>query len=334
MAEDLGFDAAAVAPAGPAPHAAAFRDWIARGRQSGMDWMARVPERRADPRLWAPEARSLLIVGLGYAAAPPDAAAWNDPRRGRVARYAWGPDYHDLVKDRLRALAVALRRAEGWTAEPRAFVDTAPVLERDWAAAAGVGFAGRNAQLIHPRIGSYLWLGGLALPAAVDAPDPGPVAEDCPPGCARCLAACPGGALVAPHELDARRCLSWWTIEHRDLLPAGIVARLDRWIFGCDACQEACPWNGARARPGGAATPFDAERHAPRLEDVLAMSEADFCERYRGTPVWRACWSGFVRNAVAALAASAHPDRAGLLARVAREHPHPLVRAQAEQENR
>ncbi|MBP7276193.1 MAG: tRNA epoxyqueuosine(34) reductase QueG [Kiritimatiellae bacterium] len=343
LALETGFDFAGLAPAGPAPRASAFARWLARGDAGGLAWLARDPDRRADLRAWQPSARSVLVVGLGYAVAAPDPACWNDPRRGRVARYAWGPDYHERMGAMLRRLAEHVRREAGWTDPPPIFLDTAPVLERDWAAAAGLGFQGRSAMFIQPEFGTCTWLGGIALPvelpiewpaARSGQPEPAAAAQrewTCPPECGQCLRSCPTGALCEPYRLDARRCLSYYTIEHRGVIPAVFAGRMHRWIFGCDACQENCPWNGPDTRRGGASwIAFDPERHAPVLEDVLRLTESEFRNRYRDTPVWRAKWSGFIRNAVAAIAARGLAEERTLLERVAAGHPHPLVRAQAQ----
>ncbi len=343
MALDAGFDSAGLAPAGVAPHAEAFRDWIARGCHGSMAWLAREVDRRTDLRSWDASASSVLVVGLGYSTTAPDPSIWNDPRRGRIARYAWGPDYHDRMGSMLRALAGHLRRECRWMTDPRTFLDTAPVLERDWATATGVGFQGRSALFIQPSFGTWSWLGGITLPVSPDeyafrirgtdrmSTVPGDSApRECPAGCANCLRDCPTGALGEPYRVDARRCLSYWTVEHRGVIPSEIVSRMDRRIFGCDACQETCPWNGSRARPGGASwIRFDPELHAPVLEEAMDITESEFRERYRDTPVWRVRWHGFVRNAVAAWAASSGETARPRLAHLAAHHAHPLVRAQA-----
>lgn len=303
MAMEAGFDLAAVAPAGPSPRAAALRDWLAAGRHAGMAWMARTADRRIDPRAAWPDAGSFLVAGLSYFTAEPPPGPWNDPSRGRVARYAWGPDYHDVLGARLRALAEAIRRRAGLAHPPRVFVDTAAVLERDLAERAGLGFIGRNAQWIAPGLGSYAHIGGLALPWAVDAaPPPLPAGGGCG-RCRRCREACPTGALAADRVVDARRCISWLTLECREEIPADLQPLMGRWIAGCDACQEPCPWVRAKSRPAGVPyLRFDAELHAPRLDAVLALDEAGFRERYHGTVLARTGLERLKRNAAIAVA--------------------------------
>ena len=327
-AEAAGFDAVGLIPAEPSPRAAEFSAWLAAGRQAGLAWLAREPERRVDPRRAWPPARSVLVVGVALAVETPPPEFWNDPLRGRVARFAWGPDYHEVMGARLAALAEDVRRAHGWTAPPWPFVDSRPVLERDLAARAGLGFIGKHAQLIHPAFGAYLLLGGLLLPADVPGAAPPPVTDGCG-DCTRCLAACPGGALGPPRTLDARRCVSYWTIEHRGPIPPDIASVLGRWVFGCDACQEVCPYPRAPAAPAKAPfLRFDADRHAPRLADWLALDEAAFQTRYEGTPLARAGAARLRRNAAAALGNSRRPEARDWLARAAAEERHPDVREQ------
>ena len=303
MAMEAGFDLAAVAPAGPSPRAAALRAWLAAGNQAGMTWMARTADRRIDPRVAWPGTGSFLVAGLSYFTAEPPPDLWNDPARGRVSRYAWGPDYHEVLGARLRGLAERIRRLAGLAQPPRVFVDTAAVLERDLAERAGLGFIGRNAQWIAPGLGSYAHIGGLALPWAADAAPPPPPAGTGCGRCRRCRDACPTGALAADRLVDARRCLSWLTLECRGPIPKDLQPRMGRWIAGCDACQEPCPWVRAKSRPAGASyLRFDADLHAPRLDAVLALDDAGFRERYHGTVLARTGLDRLRRNAAIAMA--------------------------------
>lgn len=309
MAWEAGFDLAGIAPAGPAGRADELRAWIGRGDHAGMEWMARTLEERLDPRVRWPEARSLLVVGLSYHTVDPPPEYWDDPRRGRIARYAWGEDYHVAMRGRLAWLRERMGRDEGWTAAPPSFVDAAPVFERDVAERAGLGFAGRNTCLISRSFGSHLLLGGLVLPIELE-PDP-PVSE---PGlgcgrCRRCLDACPTGALVAPHRLDARRCISFLTIEHRGDIAPELRPLMGRWLFGCDECQAVCPWVRRFSRSGQATfLHFDPEVHAPRLDWVVGLSEEEFHRRYRHTAVRRAKRQGLIRNARIAIENGRNPE--------------------------
>lgn len=323
LAMEAGLDCVGVAPAGPTPTWEAYRAWLARGYAGEMAYLARpdAVTQRADPRHLLPEARSVLVVAAAYgrAALPP-----LSPLHGRVARYAWdAADYHRWLLERLRAL---LRRLEAecgafpW----RAYVDTGPILERAWAQVAGLGWVGKNANLIHPRLGSYLFLGvglvGLDLP-----PTPPPDLPTCG-DCRRCMEACPTQAIVAPGVVDARRCLAYWTIEHRGGIPEELRPALGARVFGCDVCQEVCPWNqrALRAITAPAAAPA-----ALYLPDLLTLSEAAFRARFRHTALWRATWAGLARNAAVVLGNSGNPAARPHLARAAREHPSALVREHA-----
>ena len=308
----IGFDVAGIAPARVAPHADAFHRWLAAGRQAGMAWLAREPARRTDPAQVLPGARSILCVGLSCHSGEPPPDILDDPLRGRIARYAWGPDYHEVMKPMLDELSAFIAAEWGPSAQVRGYVDTGPVLERETAWQAGLGFIGRNTLLISPHYGSHLLLAELLLTLDLepDAPAGGEGAElaladgrvaSCG-SCTRCQSACPTGAFAAPYVLDANRCLSYLTIENKGEIPAALRPLLGRWIFGCDACQTVCPWVRQKSRPGARRfLAFDADRFAPRLDDVLGWDEAAFRERYRGTPVLRAKRRGLLRNAAVAL---------------------------------
>ncbi len=333
----LGFDLVGLAPARRAEHADALIPWLEQGCHAGMGWLARDPETRAEPARLLAGARSIVCVGLAYGAELPPAKYWDDPLRGRVARFAWGPDYHDLLAPRLEELARYIGRDLGRPLAWKAGVDSAPLLERDHAARAGLGFIGKSAMLIAPRFGPLLLLGELLLDVELDDYDQ-PQPQAC---CAenRCAAACPTGALFAPYRLDARRCLSWLTIENKGDIPADVRTRLGHWIFGCDECQTSCPWpvlqpqasfaleaehggrgfqpseNNPNPTAGLEAPPtreqavaalhavfrFQPEISAPRLDELLALDERAFRERFTGTPLLRTKRRGLLRNAAVAL---------------------------------
>lgn len=342
-AEHLGFDVVGIAPAREAPHAAAYRAWLEAGHHADMQWLTRNPERRLDPGQVVPEARSVISLGVSYFTENPPAAYWDDPLRGRIARYAWGPDYHDVITPMLRAFVEFLHGTFGEEElGVRYYVDTGPVLERETAWQAGLGFIGRNSLLIHPGYGSYLFLAEVitSLELEPDAPatregariEPGNnqgKAGTCG-DCRRCLECCPTGAIVDPYIIDSRKCISYQTIENKESIPPALAARTGSWIFGCDACQTACPWVHRYSRSGRKRfLQFDPDRFAPRLDELLTLDEEAFRDRYRGTPVARAKRRGLLRNAAAALGNSGCEEARAPL-QGALNDPEPLVRAQAE----
>jgi epoxyqueuosine reductase len=318
LAHGLGFDLAGIAPAAPAPGAGFLREWLARGYAGEMHWIARRADERMDPRRALDGAASALVVGLVYDPGPRPASR---PGSGEVARYAGGDDYHDVMLERLRALGTALEALAERPVRWRAWVDTGPVQERVLAARAGLGWIGKNTCLIHPELGSYVFLGVLLcdLALAPDAPEP----DHCGT-CRACLDACPSEAFPEPGVLDARRCLSYTTIELRGAIPEPLRAAHGDRIFGCDVCQEVCPWNGRRRR----AVPPDAAglraRLAPRpewsrpaLAWLLGLDEDAWRAAVRGTALGRAKHRGLLRNAIVAAGNSGDASLAPALERIA-----------------
>lgn len=303
-ARDLGFDLVGVMPAHPTPylHLNAYRSWLAQGYHGEMDYMARPDriERRRDPAKILPGVRSIICVGLNYYPGTLPASLKCDPSRGLISNYAWGPDYHDLMLSRLKELAAIVSAQAGRGVAYRVYVDTGPVLERAYAAEAGLGFIGKNTCLIHPRMGSWLFLGEILLDIALE-PTPGETTVSCGT-CRRCLDACPTGALVAPYVLDARRCISYLTIELKGPILHELRPLMGNWIFGCDVCQAVCPWQRfaevTRERSFRAAGP---EHIAPALLDLMELDEEAFRRRYKGTAVLRVKRRGLLRNVAVAL---------------------------------
>src|SRR2546429_341031 len=228
---ELGFDRVAIGSAGPPPHAADFERWLDSGRAGTMDYLAETREARLDPARLLPGCRSVIAVALNYARA-------DEPEWRGVARYARSADYHDTMRPRLHALRDHVSAAAG--AQSRASLDTSAVLERDLAAAAGLGWIGKNTNLITPGLGSYYFIGIVLTTAVLAADDPMP--DRCGT-CTACLDACPTAAFDAPYALDARRCIAYLTIEHRGPIAEEFHAPIGEWLFGCDVCQEVCPWN-------------------------------------------------------------------------------------------
>jgi len=301
-ARNLGFDLVGVAPTHLVPYLDAYRSWIALGYHGEMAYMARPDrvERREDMNRIVPGVRSVICVGLNYYAGALPADLRRDPSRGLISNYAWGSDYHDLMVPRLEELAAFIGAEAGRKVAYRAYVDTGPVLERAYAAQAGLGFIGKNTCLIHPRMGSWLFLGELLVTVALE---PTPEGKSVSCGiCRRCLDVCPTGALVAPYVLDARRCVSYLTIELKGPIPRELRPLIGNRVYGCDVCQTVCPWQRF-ARPTGEALfrPLEPEQAAPALPDLMEMGEETFRRRYRGTPVFRIGRGRMLRNVAVAL---------------------------------
>lgn len=297
----LGFDRAGVARLEPTPESAAFADWIARGRHGEMAWLARDVGKRVDPRTHFDGACSALVVALVY-----DSAAVAEPTagHGRIARYAGGDDYHDAMLDRLRAVGDALeplaQRAVRW----RAYVDTGPVLERVLAAHAGLGWIGKNTCVIDPELGSYLFLGVLITDLELE---PAAREPDHCGSCRACLDACPTDAFPAPYVLDATRCLAYTTIELRGAIPESLRAPQRDLVFGCDICQDVCPWNRRTRREvpidrGGLRAQLEvrAAWRSPSLAWLLDLDEDAWRVAARGTALRRTKYRGLLRNALIA----------------------------------
>jgi len=331
-ASELGFDLLGIAPAAPPTHGAAFTAWLAQGYHGQMTYLARQAAQRLDPQAVLPGAQTIIAVAASYYIGDgPDGGA-SDPSRGRIARYAWGQDYHQVLQPRLEALLAFLQAEAGRAVHGRAFVGDGPVLERDAAARAGLGFSGKNACLINQRRGSWLALGVLLVDIDICATHFGSASHISQPNCGsctRCLEACPTAAFPQPYVLDARRCLSYLTIELRGSIPRELRPLIGNRIFGCDICQEVCPWNRRFARPT-AEPAFQPrpEQVAPSLLSLLSLDESEFQARFAGTSILRTKRRGLLRNVAVALGNSGDPAAVPALTQALAD-PEPLVRAHA-----
>jgi epoxyqueuosine reductase len=292
LARQCGFELAGVAAALPAADRARYHDWVAAGHAGEMRYLTdRRADARDDPRNLLPSARSIVCAGRLYQTPWPHTTQFDDEERGWISRYAWGGDYHEVMRQGLERLDAGLRERAGAKFESRICVDTAPILERTYARLAGLGWIGKNTCLINQQRGSWFFLGELlvSLEIAPDAPPP----DRCGT-CTRCIDACPTAAIPPAGGLDATRCISYFTIELRGAIPEQFRDAMGAHIFGCDICQDVCPWN--RRAPLSGEPAFAPGYFAPRLEEMAALSEADFRAMFRGTPVTRARYSGFLRN--------------------------------------
>ncbi len=287
---------------------ARLMDWLRQGCHGTMAWMERTPSRRADPGLVLEGCRSLLSLGMNYYTGH---RADEQRGRGRIARYAWGQDYHRILLERLEQLAARIKSlAPG--AETRCYVDTGPVMEKAWAQQAGLGWIGKHSNLVSPHYGSWLLLGEILTTLELEADEPG---ADLCGSCSLCIRACPTGAITEPYVVDARACISYLTIElhgPHDDIPPELAPRLGNHIFGCDDCLDVCPYNvnaSPTTEPAFQPSPLTL---SPNLADLTKMNEQDFASLFRASPIRRAKHAGFLRNVRTALAnATRSPLSAG-----------------------
>ena len=317
-AQELGFDSCRIAECARPPHASEFRAWLRDGAAGEMQWLERGEEKRCDPQQVLPGARSVIVVALNYwQGDAPDADG------GRIARYAWGDDYHDVMLEKLRQLDAFLSSQGG---VQKCYVDTGPLLERDHAAAAGVGWHGKSTMLVDAKLGTWFFLGEILTTLALS-PDP-PQAARCG-SCTRCITACPTGAITAAHRVDARRCISYLTIELKGSIPLEFRPLIGDRIYGCDTCLDVCPWNrfaAASRETAFAARPATA---AMQLRDYLALTDEQFRTLFRGSPIKRIKRRGLLRNVCVALGNVGTADDISALARAVHDE-EPLVAEHAQ----
>jgi epoxyqueuosine reductase len=322
LAEKLGFALCGFTAPDPPQEFDRYNRWVGGGFHGGMRYLAspRALAARADPRLLLPSVRSILVLGIPHARPPVSVA------EGRMAAYALGSDYHEILPERLTALCCEIDAVVGIPHEHKVYTDTGPILERELGARAGLGWTGRNSMLIHPSAGSYFFLAEI-LTSAPFTPDP-PFAADRCGTCERCLQACPTGCILPDRTIDARRCIACLTIEQRGMIPEDLRTRLGNWVFGCDLCQIACPWNG---KPRMTVDPaFQPRPFLPPadLATELRLPAGELDARFTHSPLRRIGRTGYRRNLILALGNSGRPDTAAILAGDM-ENPDPVLREAA-----
>jgi epoxyqueuosine reductase len=293
-ARDAGFDSCRVAACNPPEHATEFRKWLRQGSHGEMNYMQRGEEKRCDPEKILPGARSIVALALNYFQGEQSRRS-KTAATGRIARYAWGDDYHDVIAAKLNKLDEFLRSFGG---HQKCYVDTGPVLERDHGAQSGIGWHGKSTMLIDQRLGTWFFLAEVLT--TLELPPDKPVPNRCGT-CERCIQACPTGAITGPHQLDARRCISYLTIELKGAIPLELRPLIGNRIFGCDDCLEACPWNGFAQE--SRETAFSARRSTTgmSLREYLHLNAAEFRALFKNSPIKRIKRRGFLRNVCVAL---------------------------------
>lgn len=288
---EIGFDGVGIAPAAVPPQDGLhLRQWLGRGYQASMKWMDEGLTQRLDPRLVVPGARSVIAVAMNYY------TPWRHTEErgfGKLSRYAWGVDYHEILKSRIQSLLERITQLAP-DSGGRCYVDTGPIMEKLWAERAGLGWRGKHSNLISRRFGSWMFLGEIVTTLELDYDTPG---EDLCGSCTACIDACPTRAIVEPYVVDSNRCISYLTIEHRNEIDPALQPLFKGWIYGCDICQDVCPWNRFQ-KPTAVAefAPRDGET-ALNLETIGAMSQEEFSARFRKSPVKRTKRDGLQRNA-------------------------------------
>lgn len=334
----LGFDLVGVTTPDPPPHYDVFKRWLLAGRHGEMGYLAaeRSLVQRADPRQILPVCRSILVLGARYPASifpvQTDFAGAVSRVTGKVAAYAWGADYHHVLAARLKALVEFIQAQFGAPLANRWYIDTGPLLERDLAQRAGLGWIGKNTCLINPHLGSYFFLAeillGLDLP-----PDPPFIFDRCGV-CTRCLQACPTGCILPDRTVDARRCISYLTIELKGSIPPDLRPQIGGWVFGCDICQQVCPWNTrfAVSSPARASISEFAARPGtpqPDLMQELALSVDQFSHKFKNSPLKRTRRGGYLRNVAVAIGNLGARGTIPALAQALVGDPEPLIRGHA-----
>lgn len=331
QASALGFELVGIAPAVEADGFVHLKHWLEQGFAGEMDYISRHEDARRHPESMLPNVRSVVMVGINYKPGSVRSTQYSvlstqeTNLQGRVSIYAGGGDYHDVLRDKLKSLLNWIQEQHPGV-RGRAVIDTAPLLERDFARRAGLGWFGKNTMLIDKKLGSYFFIGALLLDLELQADAPFDTSH-CG-SCTRCLDACPTDAFVAPFQLDARRCISYLTIELRGSIPEDLRPQMGDWIFGCDVCQEVCPWN--RKSPPGTEALLQPSTSGTRLDLValLSLTEDEFRARFRHTPLWRTGRAGLLRNAAIALGNLGDADALPVLERSLSDSS-PLVREAA-----
>lgn len=325
-AYQFGFDLVGISPARPAQTIDFYSSWLARAYAGEMSYLERHLEKKIHPRRLLPETRSVISLGINYFTLGIPDEKQSDASRGLISRYAWGDDYHDIIHRKLKKLLNFIKSEAGGDVQGRGFVDTAPILEREMAYNSHIGWFGKNTNIIHHEIGSWFFLAEILIDIELEY-DETPAKGGCGT-CTRCIEACPTGALVAPYTLDARRCISYLTIEFKGSIPVELRSLLGNRIFGCDVCQEACPWN-RKVKPTNEPAFLPRKNNtAPELLSLINLNNAEFRAKFKNSPIKRSKRRGFSRNVAVALGNWGSDKAVPALSRALQDE-EPLIREHA-----
>jgi len=287
---DLGFSKVGIARAEPlSSEGARLHQWLIHGYHASMHWMEREAAKRTDPSLVLANVKSVLSVAMNYYAPTPHS---NDAASGKISRYAWGDNYHDILSQKLEKL-VDYVITQIPNLQTRIYVDTGPVMDKAWAVRAGIGWLGKHTNVITPEMGSWVFLGEILLDTELEYDEPVP--DHCGM-CTACLDACPTGAIIEPYVVDSNKCISYLTIEHRSDLPPELIRNFHNWVYGCDICQDVCPWNRFQKETKEKAFQPRKENIAPKLVELVALTQEEFSRRFKNSPIKRTKLSGLIRN--------------------------------------
>ena len=325
-ANQLGFELVGITPAAQSETIARYRQWVESGYAGKMDYLERHLPLKVDVRQLLAEAQSVICLAMNYYTLDPPKPFADDPARGQISRYAWGDDYHDVIRQRLSELVDFIKQTAETELKTRICVDTAPIIEREYAQKAGIGWIGKNTNLIHWRSGSWYFLAEVLINIDLEA-DTSSLRGSCGT-CTRCIEACPTDAIIEPNLLDSRLCISYLTIELKESIPKALRPKIGNLIFGCDICQEVCPWN-SKAVPTDepAFQPRDGNL-TPKLLSLIGMTQQEFSRRFKGSPIKRTKRRGFLRNVLVAIGNWGQP-RAVPALKNALTDDEPLVRSHA-----
>src|SRR3990172_591620 len=320
---EIGFDLIGISPVDSFPENQFYKEWLARGFAGEMKYMEKEPEKRENIRKILPDARSVVSCGLNYNTNYPYSMNETDQEKGWISRYAWGDDYHDIMKKKLQILLESIKANSPQEIKARVYVDTGPVLERVYGKYSGIGWFGKNTCLINQKVGSWIFVGEIITNIELDYDNTAP--DRCGT-CIRCIDACPTGALLEPYVLDSRRCISYLTIEYRGMIPLEHRDKTGNNIFGCDICQDVCPWNRrAKVTDESLFKPRDG-LYNPDLASLSQITEEDFRRVFKGNPIKRAKRNGLLRNIVVAMGNSGLKEFIPYLKELLKDKD-PLIRA-------